>query len=59
MMIDISPEECEELVNLVSTELGNTKIEVRHTKKAEWRTELHKEEELLKNLLEKLQTVTV
>jgi len=59
MQLEISPEECHELVTLVEKSLAETRVEVRRTRNPEWQEALHQEERTLQDLLAKLEAVAV
>lgn len=54
MNLELSAEERDELVRIVENYLSDTRVEVRRTRTAEYRDQLHEEQDLLTGLLEKL-----
>lgn len=54
MRLEITPEERDELLSLVDNYFKETRVEVRHTQNREFREGLHREEEILRGLRDKL-----
>ena len=54
MQMELTEEERLELLKLTEGSLAETRVEIRHTKNRDWKDELHKEEDMLRGLLEKL-----
>jgi ribosome recycling factor len=54
MQIELTSEERDEIVRILTNYLGDTKAEVRRARTSSFRDQLHEEEELLKGLLVKL-----
>ena len=59
MKLEITPEERDHLVHLVSRAMSDIRVEVRRTDTDDFRSQLHREEDLLRSLLEKLQAEPV
>jgi ribosome recycling factor len=55
MILDITPKERDELLRLVNDYFQETRVEVRHTQRREYREALQVEEEVLRNLKLKLE----
>lgn len=54
MIIELTEEEREELVRLVSREVSELGPEIRHTDRADYRDDLKAEKKALRSLLERL-----
>ena len=52
--LQLSGEERDELVRLIENALSDTKIELRRTRKPDWRDELQQQEDVLASLLGRL-----
>jgi hypothetical protein len=60
VQLPLTMEEKELLLNLLNRELGDTRVEARHTEFSyEWQERVKHEESVLRGLLEKLHTVHV
>jgi hypothetical protein len=54
MQLDLSDEDRDLLVGLVERTLGETRVEARHTDDRGFRERLHREQESLRQILERL-----
>jgi len=54
MTIELTPQECEVLIQVVERELHEMVTEIRHTDNREFRDELKTEREVLRLLLDRL-----
>jgi ribosome recycling factor len=57
MRLELTPVERDELVRLVDEYFQETRVEVRHTQNREFRNQLHREEDVLRGLLERLRNL--
>lgn len=55
MILELSPEEAENLLRLVEAALADTRVEVRHTDNPEWHDDLARHEKDLAALRDRLQ----
>lgn len=55
MILELNPEEAENLLRLVEAALADTRIEVRHTDNPDWRDQLAHHEKALAALRDRLQ----
>jgi len=56
MTLTLSDPEAELLTSVLTERLAETRSEIHHTDTASYRDELHREESILKAILEKLQS---
>lgn len=57
MILELNPEEAEDLLRLVEAALSDTRVEVRRTDNPEWHDQLAEHEKKLSSLRERLQQV--